>query len=799
MRFFRSNPKIQSICRILSAFLLSILLCFQFSEARAIKRSIEESWKYDKGPDLQTEMGQELLRILADQPYMPGISLEITGTQKFRPAFGPTLWRMLLTPNSVKVLFIGQDGTHIAEAAGRTATAGFGGRAQDLASYLGVNEGAAFINTFAYTIQGQYGVFESPHVFVDKSGKEIIRFSNLIDNGLWLMAQDQDSPMVKWRNRLLDWIIRNNRESLKLIVTFGGSARDSVASFIESKGRPVKSMYSAEDMARVRVPKLKEISAGGNNVVNILLDKDGDDLIAKHLGRTLRYKSDVETRENPDAELAKKTLQDQFAILKDRMSFEEGGLNNSGLIHPAQIGGYDLDGDGKIAASLKGLALSDGSVIGDVLVVSSPHPTALSMMGKTKASEAVKKALSSLDPHLKMGWSIPPDEGMVSTFTSGQPYVYGRASLPSIYYDFGTPNNRMVAVSDASRLERQVIVLGTRERAKFDLRSLEAAKKQLAGEELPEDEMFIARPRTESRVHLFDSGPGEEMAKIIKSNLNMNEIGRVKSGMDAKALGIKAYNIKSHPTEVGDFGHYRGTFVQPRVLILADPDGYDDLMTSRALTGARGQYLQTMMKALGLSEQYLLIKTVPFGMDGATDSEWSVVLAQTKKYRQAILEKVMQDSSASIDLIITDGEYARQEMTELLEVFEIQIPVVSIKKIGLGNNSGIEKSFREAAKILARKNYQIQSDLRLDKMSNIPRSHLPYLARNWEGTSGDRVLNSVDQYSGIAFAIVAPNWAVNQKVEFGRDELVIRKLKNKKPESSAAVRKKRPLFWKKAG
>jgi len=57
--------------------------------------------------------------------------------------------------NSVKILFIGQDGTHIAETAGRPATAGFGGRAQDLARHFGVGPSAAFMNAYAFTINGQ--------------------------------------------------------------------------------------------------------------------------------------------------------------------------------------------------------------------------------------------------------------------------------------------------------------------------------------------------------------------------------------------------------------------------------------------------------------------------------------------------------------------------------------------------------------------------------------------------------------------------------------------------------------------
>ena len=85
-------------------------------------------WSYDAGPNPNTLMGKELIDITARIPNMPEISNKLMGrNQKFRPAFGPIPWRMRQDENSVKMLFIGQDGTHIAEAAGRPATAGFGG------------------------------------------------------------------------------------------------------------------------------------------------------------------------------------------------------------------------------------------------------------------------------------------------------------------------------------------------------------------------------------------------------------------------------------------------------------------------------------------------------------------------------------------------------------------------------------------------------------------------------------------------------------------------------------------------
>src|SRR5690606_18857186 len=122
-----------------------------------------------------------------------------------------------------------------AEAAGRPATAGFGGRAQDLAKYFGVSSSAAFINAYAFTIRWQYGAFDTPLITNGPNGKQY-NVSSFTGNQVWMLSQDLDSPIVKWRNNLIEWIIRNNKDSLKMIVLFGGAARDTAASFVISKG-----------------------------------------------------------------------------------------------------------------------------------------------------------------------------------------------------------------------------------------------------------------------------------------------------------------------------------------------------------------------------------------------------------------------------------------------------------------------------------------------------------------------------------------------------------------------------------
>jgi hypothetical protein len=706
-------------------------------------------WSYDAGPDPKTKLGKEIIDLVAAIPNMPEVSMKIMADQKFRPAFGPVNWRMLQGKNKVKILFIGQDATHIAEAAGRTATAGFGGRAQDLAAYFGVNEGAAFINTFAYTIQGQYGAYQTPYVLRGQ-GKDTLRFGNFVDNELWLMSQDQASPMVKWRNDLIDWIIRNNKDSIKLIVTFGGAARDAVATYIESKGAKVGAAHENE-IKNIQIAETGMVYAGGNNEFPIVLDENGKDLYAKLMGRKIDYTKPEEQ------EAVKKDITENFETYKSKMIFTKGGPNKNGLLNPAQIDGYDLDKihlNGQNTRSLRGMKLKDGSnVTTELLVVELPHPTFLSNMTPPEASKKVAENLKEIQPYTEKGWKITADPGMTNSYANGQAYKYARKDIGPEYYDFGTPGTRMVPVSSASRMSgnSHVIVFGTRERAKFDNKTIEAMTKALPAESFSADELFVARPRSTALRYIFDAGPGEAYAKIMKENLDLKLIFKEKSGKTEAKDGIEAFIVKSSP-ENADFGHYRGTFNSPKVIIVADPHGYDDLITSRALTGTRGQFLHRMMVDAGINDKYLVLKTVPFGMDKASTEDWDQTLKITEEYRTKLLLAVMNESKPS--MIIADGINAQKEVARILKGSAVKI-------INMDRSGDDSADVKSVAKVLG-------ANLS-GEMANIPRSHLSFYARVWEGTSGDRVLAAYDGYRGFAFAEVAPAWAWNQQQNFKTD------------------------------
>jgi hypothetical protein len=792
--------------------LLAIVSCKTSDQASVVKDDSTEAfdkefkgvgsypiWSYDAGPSPQSDRGSKLIDLHANTPYFPGLSRAVYGDQMFRPAFGPIPWRMVQEKNKIQILFIGQDGTHIAEAAGRPATAGFGGRAQDLAAYFGVNSSAAFINTYAFTIKWQYGAFDTP-VVKNINGKDRLDFASFTGNPVWLITQDQDSPVVKWRNDLIEWIIANNADSLKLIVLFGGAARDAAGAFIESRGQKDGDNYWATVSPRfpektildqkIRVPEFGLEGAGSNKQTAVPLTKQGRDMFrefAKIKGMSVNYKDENSVTKIHDAFAAAfNNLSSESQEVKDLMSklaLPEGGIHGSGFLHPAQLGGYDIGRGIRIVnkamnydsdwgtLSLKGLKLSNGLTLqNDLLVTQLPHPTALSMMTDNAAADAVAKGLKGFDKYVNTGWKIEEEKsgGYKNTFhawvNETNPtekeklrYEYRRGDMGLEYYDFGAPNSRMVNVSSASRSGADTIVFGTRDQVSFDTTTLKRMAAAQPSEFPPAEEMWISRAASGTRKLVFDPGPGRDLAKLMKTTLPRDP------------AFTKKFEVS------GDFGHYRGTFKDPKVVVIADPAGEDDLITSRALTGSRGQYLHTLMKSLGVEDQYLVIKTAPFSNYSDADpnspgtQSWKQIIDATKTYREELLKKVFSTTSSS--LILVDGPWAQAEFKRLFPSCPLAVqgacPIVEINRRGPEPESGISDAVAGIKAISSFSNADFNG-----KMTDIPRSHLTYYARVWEGTSGDRVITSNDpKYVGRAWAQVAPRWAYNQKFKMTSSDM----------------------------
>src|SRR5262249_23724951 len=97
----------------------------------------------------------------------------------------------------------------------------------------------------------------------------------------------------------------------------------------------------------------------------------------------------------------------------------------------------------------------------------------------------------------------------------------------------------------------------------------------------------------------FDPGPPADLARLLAG-------GEPGFGWpDFAALGVAA-----HPS-FGTGPVYRRRFRQLRLLILADQSSDAATFSGRALSGEAGQYFQGFLMAAGLTERYLIIRTLP--------------------------------------------------------------------------------------------------------------------------------------------------------------------------------------------
>ena len=165
-------------------------------------------WEYDSGPP----KNKDWAKLFAATPNYRRLGVEkVAGaTEQFRWHFGPMFYRGRLTSNSVKVLVIGQEGGQDESLSHRAFTGGTGARLQRFVRYLGIEESYLFLNTFIYSIVGQY-----------------------VPPLKWL-AQDPSSPVVQHRHNIFNYVLSQN--DVRLVIAVGQAAKESVVTWIESRG-----------------------------------------------------------------------------------------------------------------------------------------------------------------------------------------------------------------------------------------------------------------------------------------------------------------------------------------------------------------------------------------------------------------------------------------------------------------------------------------------------------------------------------------------------------------------------------
>ncbi len=153
------------------------------------------------------------------------------GQEKFRWKVGPMWYRGRLAPNSVKVFVIGQEGAQDENTSNRTFTGSTGTKMQNFINYFGIDRSYLFMNTFIYTITGQYG--ERP---LPEDSPEIVKEKQVRSKALFWLAQNPASIIVQHRHRMFDYMLKQNSGTLSLVIGVGSAGKDSLATWITSHG-----------------------------------------------------------------------------------------------------------------------------------------------------------------------------------------------------------------------------------------------------------------------------------------------------------------------------------------------------------------------------------------------------------------------------------------------------------------------------------------------------------------------------------------------------------------------------------
>lgn len=193
-------------------------------------RSISSSKKrgnlydYDAGP----EKDSDLTYLFANTPNYRAFGSKVIGGkgEKFRWKFGPMWYRGRTGTDQVKVFVIGQEGAQDENVSNRSFTGSTGTKMQKFLNHIGINKSYLFMNTFIYTIAGQYSLF-------GEDAKNPTKVQQR-DNLLWL-AQNKDSIVVKHRHEVFDTVLESNKE-LSLVVGVGTAGKDSAATYARHLG-----------------------------------------------------------------------------------------------------------------------------------------------------------------------------------------------------------------------------------------------------------------------------------------------------------------------------------------------------------------------------------------------------------------------------------------------------------------------------------------------------------------------------------------------------------------------------------
>ena len=327
---------------------------------------------------------------------------------------------------------------------------------------------------------------------------------------------------------------------------------------------------------------------------------------------------------------------------------------------------------------------------------------------------------------------LPVDPGMPRNLAAA--YTYSSVAIP--YRDFpfgvsprlgrgGTSSNR----SDNQRAIRLFSAHGKYNASGVHLSDPSTAAGSNQGYADDPGDLPYEPPRAAPTI--FDPGPPADVAKLLLGA----ETGF--TWPDFAALGVTA------DPSFGVGPIYRGRFRNLSLIVLADQASDDDVFTGRALSGEAGQRFQGFLAAAGLTQRYLVLRTIPVDtLDLSAAQRQAIVdTPKVQALQRELLRRVIVQN-AGVAALLAVGPGARRLAPNVVPA---GLAVVELAAQGA---SGWQASWQAALTDLAGRAYTRDVAAPTFTMPStrgqLPRIDLPYGTPRWIGTSGDRAVRPTD-------------------------------------------------------
>lgn len=583
---------------------------------------------YDPGPSKDSKW----VKLFATLPDYRGLAKNVsnvTSDEVYHWDFGPTLYRGRLKNNEVKIFITGIDQTQD-NISHRAFTGKLGNQLQDFLNHLGIRYSYLFLNSSAFLVRSEW---------------------QLNPKYRWL-ADNLDSPLVIFRNKLFDHIAETNPDSLAVLMGVGREGKNAISAWINShhgKCSPIENLTHCDASAIEKKFKLKK------KIFVIGIPEPSENLVDSAAG----------------LKIALHQLVSHIGQNKDWLPQDWEKI-------------YYKEDEAKVVSARQNFA-------------------------EYKVSE-----------HAIPHWD----------FSFGANWRLGASSE-----QMKQINENTIILSDS---DKTIDSVTTPAENTTDIDPLHP---------IPEieqtGEQAYTWPQTVNGSNFFDS---YDYGPCANSNYSCP--------LAELLMGEKhGYPWSSKETfdllnGFGFAGFYRGRLDQAEVLVLADHDSPDELLSARALTGDAGQKLQSFLFSMGITKSYAILRTLPLAALDESDEYKFANTKQAAKTRNKILESIIEQSKTKIVLCLGPSAEKMWRTSGIqMHWFGLEYPK---------NKNHVEQWNRVLVQLSQEKyRHDVNANFKYSgKNSTIPRQDMPYHTPWWVGSSGNRVLR-IDDHS---FVVRSPSW-----------------------------------------